>query len=50
MKNFFCNIVLFMKTFSHVVISKVTRMQLRKKNDIFDYITKKWSIAIFVLE
>jgi hypothetical protein len=48
MKKIFSHIVLSMKTFNHVVISRVTRIQLGTKA-LYDCITRKWSIAIFVL-
>jgi hypothetical protein len=37
MKKIFNHIVLSMKTFSHVVISMVSRIQLGTKNGIYDY-------------
>jgi len=37
-----------MKTFSHVVIPMVTRIQLSTKYGIYHYMIKKWSLIIFV--
>jgi hypothetical protein len=48
MKKIFNHIVLSMKTFNHVVISRVIIIQIGTKNGIYDYITRKWLVAIFV--
>jgi hypothetical protein len=39
MKKIFNHIILYMKTFSHVVISMVTKIRLNIKNGIYDYMT-----------
>ncbi len=46
MNKTFNHVVSSMTTFSHVVISMVT---IRHKNMAYDYMTKKWSLIIFVL-
>jgi len=40
MKKIFSHVFLSMKTFSHVVIFMVTKIQLGKKNGIYEYMTK----------
>ncbi len=40
MKKILNHIILSMKVFSHVVISMVTKIQLSKKINIYDYMTK----------
>jgi hypothetical protein len=49
-KNIFSCVILSMKTFGDVVISIDTRIWLNTKTwHIYDYMTRKWSLVIFVL-
>jgi len=40
MKKIFSHVIVFMKTFSYVVISMVTRLELGTKNGIYDCMTR----------
>jgi hypothetical protein len=49
MKKIFSHIILSMKIVNHLVISMVLKIQLGTKHGIYDYMTPKWSLIIFVL-
>jgi hypothetical protein len=49
MKKIFNHMVLSMKTFNHVIISTVIKIQLGTKTWLYNYMTRKWSLVIFVI-